>query len=375
MDRHPEVGFGLALNLRDLEVCVQRAANTEVGDALGDGGGANDNGNGHTPGLGNGQDITLTQSHCQGVWKSGQDSQCFAAWDGAGPYTITDNFLEAASENVLFGGADSSSAANIPADIRIERNLFTKDLAWKGQSRQVKNLLELKAAKRVIIRDNVFERSWTEGQVGRAVLFTRTKHTAKRLAKQLTAAGIPAVDLHGNLSQNARERNLAAFSSGEVRVLTATDIAARGIHVDDVELVVHVDPPTEHKAYLHRSGRTARAGAAGSVVTLVTPEQRRDVAAMVRLAKVTATTLAVRAGSEELRRLVGPQAPKVEQAATPKAAPAGTGQSRGGRGSGRPRPSGAGAQRAGRDGASAAAEADRPRGRRRSRGRGRGRTA
>jgi superfamily II DNA/RNA helicase len=149
---------------------------------------------------------------------------------------------------------------------------------------------------------------------GRAVLFTRTKHTAKRLAKQLTAAGVPAVDLHGNLSQNARERNLAAFSKGEVRVLTATDIAARGIHVDDVELVIHVDPPAEHKSYLHRSGRTARAGAAGSVVTLVTPEQKRDVATLVRLAKIKPTTLAVRAGSEELRRLVGPAAPKVEEA-------------------------------------------------------------
>ena len=153
--------------------------------------------------------------------------------------------------------------------------------------------------------------------LGRAVLFTRTKHAAKKLAKQLTAAGIPAVDLHGNLSQNARERNLAAFSSGDVRVLAATDIAARGIHVDDVELVIHVDPPSEHKAYLHRSGRTARAGAAGSVVTLVTPEQKRDVATLVRLAKVNPTSLSVRAGSEELRRLVGPPAPKVEAAAVP----------------------------------------------------------
>jgi superfamily II DNA/RNA helicase len=147
---------------------------------------------------------------------------------------------------------------------------------------------------------------------GRAVLFTRTKHAAKKLAKQLTAAGIPTVDLHGNLSQNARERNLAAFSSGEVRVLAATDIAARGIHVDEVELVIHVDPPSEHKAYLHRSGRTARAGAAGSVITLVTPDQKRDVATLVRLAKVSPSTLSARAGSEELRRLVGPPAPKVE---------------------------------------------------------------
>ena len=172
---------------------------------------------------------------------------------------------------------------------------------------------------------------------GRAVLFTRTKHAAKKLARQLTAAGIPTVDLHGNLSQNARERNLAAFTSGEVRVLAATDIAARGIHVDDVELVVHVDPPAEHKAYLHRSGRTARAGAAGAVVTLVTPEQKRDVATLVRLAKVSPTTLAVRAGSEELRRLAGPEAPKVEapKSSGATSGPAPAGARSGGRGGSR----------------------------------------
>lgn len=127
---------------------------------------------------------------------------------------------------------------------------------------------------------------------GRRILFTRTKHQAKRLAKQLTSAGIPAVDLHGNLSQNARERNLGAFASapedGGVRVLVATDVAARGVHVDNVDLVVHVDPPMEHKAYLHRSGRTARAGAAGTVVTVVLPEQRRDVKDLLRKASITA---------------------------------------------------------------------------------------
>src|SRR5690606_17947933 len=127
---------------------------------------------------------------------------------------------------------------------------------------------------------------------GRRILFTRTKHQAKKLAKQLTSSGIPAVDLHGNLSQNARERNLAAFSAdpadGGVRVLVATDVAARGVHVDNVDLVVHVDPPMEHKAYLHRSGRTARAGAAGTVVTVVLPEQRRDVKDLLRKAQITA---------------------------------------------------------------------------------------
>jgi superfamily II DNA/RNA helicase len=154
---------------------------------------------------------------------------------------------------------------------------------------------------------------------GRSLLFTRTKHSAKRLAKQLTAAGIPAVDLHGDLSQNARERNLAAFTSGDVRVLTATDIAARGIHVDDIELVVHVDPPAEHKAYLHRSGRTARAGSAGAVVTVVTPEQRRDVAELVRRAKIRPVTAAVRSGAGEVRDLAGEAAPLV-QAPAPRTA-------------------------------------------------------
>ncbi len=92
---------------------------------------------------------------------------------------------------------------------------------------------------------------------GRTLVFTRTKHGAKKLTKQLIAAGVPAVELHGNLSQGARTRNLDAFSDGSVRTLIATDIAARGIHVDDVNLVIHADPPMEHKAYLHRSGRTA----------------------------------------------------------------------------------------------------------------------
>ncbi|GEN78519.1 DEAD/DEAH box helicase [Actinotalea fermentans] len=181
----------------------------------------------------------------------------------------------------------------------------------------------------------------------RRLLFTRTKHQAKKLAKQLTSAGIPAVDLQGNLSQPARERNLAAFSSGEVRVLVATDIAARGIHVDDVGLVVHVDPPAEHKAYLHRSGRTARAGAGGDVVTLVLPEQMADVRTLTRQAKITATPQPVRLGSPVLDALVGEPAPRVaptaaapapvggNRAGTPRAAGepgTGRGRRRGGRG-------------------------------------------
>nr|WP_241665793.1 DEAD/DEAH box helicase [Prescottella subtropica] len=156
---------------------------------------------------------------------------------------------------------------------------------------------------------------------GRRILFMRTKHQARKLARQLTESGIPSVDLHGNLSQNARDRNLAAFSEGSARVLVATDVAARGVHVDDVELVVHVDPPAEHKAYLHRSGRTARAGSTGDVVTIVLPDQRKDMSALMRKAAITVTPVQVTADSESVTRLVGepaahvPPAPKVEKPA------------------------------------------------------------
>ncbi len=144
---------------------------------------------------------------------------------------------------------------------------------------------------------------------GRRILFMRTKHHAKRLAKQLTSQGIPAVDLQGNLSQGARERNLAKFSSGEALVLVATDVAARGVHVDHVELVVHVDPPTEHKAYLHRSGRTARAGSSGDVVTVSLPTERRDVAQMMRTAAISVKPQQVSSESPAVTELVGEVAP------------------------------------------------------------------
>jgi superfamily II DNA/RNA helicase len=124
---------------------------------------------------------------------------------------------------------------------------------------------------------------------GRTVVFTRTKHGAKALARQLNRSGVPAVELHGNLSQGARTRNLDAFHAGRATTLVATDIAARGIHVDDVALVVHADPPAEHKAYLHRSGRTARAGAAGTVITLMTEDQVRDVRSLARAAGIKPT--------------------------------------------------------------------------------------
>jgi superfamily II DNA/RNA helicase len=163
---------------------------------------------------------------------------------------------------------------------------------------------------------------------GRRILFTRTKHHAKKLARALTESGIPAVDLQGNLSQANRDRNLAAFGSGDVRVLVATDVAARGVHVDDVELVVHVDPPMEHKAYLHRSGRTARAGAAGDVVTIALPTQEGDLAQLLRKAGIRVPTQRVSATSDAVVALIGEVAPHVTPA--PRAPqPSGGGRSTG----------------------------------------------
>ena len=140
---------------------------------------------------------------------------------------------------------------------------------------------------------------------GQRILFTRTKHLARRLARKLVQAGIPAVELQGNMSQNARERAMRAFSTGQVHVMVATDIAARGIDVSGVELVVHVDPPAEHKAYLHRSGRTARAGAAGSVITLVLPEQKHDVQILLKKAQIRADIERIRPDDDAVATLVG----------------------------------------------------------------------
>ncbi len=167
--------------------------------------------------------------------------------------------------------------------------------------------------KRAVVRE-------LAGGASRRLLFTRTKHQARKLARELTAEGIPAVELHGNLAQNARERGLKAFADGEVKVLVATDIAARGIHVDGVDLVVHVDPPAEHKAYLHRSGRTARAGQEGDVITLVLPEQRNDFRSVARAAKISVAPTAVVAADDRVQALAGAPAVRVAPDQAPRAA-------------------------------------------------------
>ena len=137
----------------------------------------------------------------------------------------------------------------------------------------------------------------------RTLFFVRTKHGADRLARQFSQAGVEAAAIHGNLNQNQRQRALAGFAAGRPRVLVATNVAARGIHVDDVELVVHFDPPNDHKDYLHRSGRTARAGASGKVIALAEHAQVRDIERLHEAAGVTPATHHVQAGHDVVRQL------------------------------------------------------------------------
>jgi superfamily II DNA/RNA helicase len=145
----------------------------------------------------------------------------------------------------------------------------------------------------------------------RTLFFVRTKHGADRLANQLSKHGVDAGAIHGNLNQSQRLRALEAFSSGRSRVLVATDVAARGLHVDDVDLVVHFDPPNDSKDYLHRSGRTARAGASGTALSLVQPGEVRDVAALHKNAGVSPTSVDVHPGHQAVRDLAASGEPVV----------------------------------------------------------------
>ncbi|MCG8966006.1 MULTISPECIES: DEAD/DEAH box helicase [Streptomyces] len=161
------------------------------------------------------------------------------------------------------------------------------------------------------VHDTDKHRTTTEiaARDGRVIMFLDTKHAVDRLVKHLLNSGVRAAGLHGGKSQPQRTRTLAQFKDGHVTALVATNVAARGIHVDNLDLVVNVDPPTDHKDYLHRGGRTARAGESGSVVTLVTPGQRRDISRLMASAGITPQITPVRSGEAELTRITGAQAP------------------------------------------------------------------
>ncbi|WP_318202280.1 DEAD/DEAH box helicase [Streptomyces sp. SCL15-4] len=190
---------------------------------------------------------------------------------------------------------------------------------------------------------------------GRVIMFLDTKHAVDRLTKHLLNSGVRAAALHGGRSQPQRTRTLAQFKDGHVTVLVATNVAARGIHVDSLDLVVNVDPPSDHKDYLHRGGRTARAGESGSVVTLVTPAQRRGMTRLMASAGITPHVTPVRSGEAELSRITGAQAPSgvpvvitapVVERPRRASAPSRSRRGRGGQGrSGQGRPVGAGMRR------------------------------
>ncbi|MFD5434314.1 DEAD/DEAH box helicase [Kitasatospora sp. NPDC127067] len=165
---------------------------------------------------------------------------------------------------------------------------------------------------------------------GRVIMFVHTKHGADRLAKQLLANGVKAAALHGGKSQPQRNRVLDQFRDGHVTALIATNVAARGIHIDGLDLVVNVDPPVDHKDYLHRGGRTARAGESGTVVTLVLPEQRREVNRLMTVAGIRPTVTKIRPGDADLARITGARTPSgvaVTLAVPVVAAQAGSGAS------------------------------------------------
>jgi superfamily II DNA/RNA helicase len=151
--------------------------------------------------------------------------------------------------------------------------------------------------------------SWIANREGKTIVFARTQMGVDRLVEQLAAVGVRAGALHGGKTQRVRTRTLAEFKEGRTNVLVATDVAARGIHVDGISLVVHVDPPKDPKDYLHRAGRTARAGESGAVVTLVLPKQRRSTQAMMAKAGVAPGEVRVRVGDEKLADITGAREP------------------------------------------------------------------
>jgi superfamily II DNA/RNA helicase len=165
------------------------------------------------------------------------------------------------------------------------------------------SILVLRAEDKVPVATEIASRP------GRTLFFVRTKHGADRLAKQLSRAGVGAAAIHGNRSQSQRQRALDAFAAGYPRVLVATDVAARGIHVDDVDLVVQFDPPEDHKDYLHRSGRTARAGASGQVIALAERAQVRDLLRMHAAAGITAARYDVAPGDHTVREFASSGTP------------------------------------------------------------------
>ncbi|MFI6792710.1 DEAD/DEAH box helicase [Nonomuraea sp. NPDC050383] len=164
-----------------------------------------------------------------------------------------------------------------------------------------------------VTRDDKFDiTAEIANREGRTIIFVRTQHGVDRLCKQLARVGVKSGGLHGGKRQNQRTRILAEFREGSVNVLVCTDVAARGIHVDNISLVLHVDPPQDHKSYLHRGGRTARAGEKGTVVTLVLPNERRSTDQLTRRAGIQPFRLKATPGHPRVAEVTGARVPSGE---------------------------------------------------------------
>jgi superfamily II DNA/RNA helicase len=218
--------------------------------------------------------------------------------------------VRALLDQVARGGQRLLFSATLDGDVdTLVRNYLTNPVTHSVQPPSASvttmdhHLLHVRPEDKIAVISDIGARE------GRTIMFVRTKHGADRLAKQLRTVGVLAGALHGGKAQNARTRTLDKFRDGAMPVLVATDVAARGIHVDDISLVVHVDPPADPKDYLHRAGRTARAGESGTVVTMVLPAQRREVDQMTRKAGIEPVAAWVRPGDENLVTLIGARTP------------------------------------------------------------------
>ncbi|WP_246023971.1 DEAD/DEAH box helicase [Nocardia yunnanensis] len=205
------------------------------------------------------------------------------------------------------GAASSSAPQDADPDRPAENSGAPADRGATGRTSAVPDIAHYalqvrRTDKRLVVTE-------IAARAGRTLLFVKTQYGADKLARKLREEGVGAVALHGGKVQNQRTRTLAAFADGTAPVLVATDVAARGLHIDDVSLVVHVDLPADPKDYLHRTGRTARAGASGTVVTIVTPDNREEADRLARLAGVTLVEVEVRPGDRRLAEITGARRP------------------------------------------------------------------
>lgn len=205
-------------------------------------------------------------------------------------------------------------SATMPSAIQRVAQTHMKDpvrVSVSPQSSTVKSVSQSYAVVPFRHRTGALARVLATSEAEAAIVFVRTRAAAEEVGSSLVARGLIAASISGDVPQKEREKIVERLREGSLQVLVATDVAARGVHVDAIELVVHVDPPAEHKAYLHRSGRTARAGSEGDVVTLMLPSQRKDTEMLLRRAKIGVTPQRANVNSPFVAELVGEVAPTV----------------------------------------------------------------